>query len=289
MSETYPNLTYDRGFDWENDDYNESGAVPDGEEPCRACHGYASPGDISANIQSVKLCENCHMPNTTSLFTGPNRTGSYNLRSDINSTLPSVYSHINYSNITGTNLNVPSQGGTANSRTTCYSYNSTTGEGTCHAAPYFNRSNFGGYYAQYNDPYNPVNNYDVPHWTVPIDRMPNTTNCLFCHNQPDLTVRKGWGNAIQVNSSTMFGASTNANCYACHTTTGTQPFDFHSNEVILGGGPGCLGCHNNSNRQNFTDKNGKNISYIDGTNFSQSVHARINSANATVKIGRAHV
>jgi hypothetical protein len=86
MSETYPNLTYDRGFDWENDDYNESGAVPDGEEPCRACHGYASPGDISANIQSVKLCENCHMPNTTSLFTGPNKTGSYNLRSDINDT-----------------------------------------------------------------------------------------------------------------------------------------------------------------------------------------------------------
>ncbi len=274
-----PFLTFDRGFDWEKDDYNESGTIDPTGEPCYACHGLTNIGDIKTNIQSVKRCENCHMPNTTSLFTGPNNTYLYNLRSDINDTLPGIYSHTNYSNITGTNVIVPSQGGTA-TPTTCYSYNSTTGDATCHAAPYFNKSNFGGYYAQYNSPTGPVAKYDPPHWTVPIDRMPNTTNCLFCHNQSNITIRKGWGNATQVNAGNMFGnryAISNDSCYACHTRAKAQPVDFHSSEVIKGGGPGCLDCHNNSNRQNYT-----NLSYIDGANYSNSIHAGINRANATV-------
>jgi PGF-pre-PGF domain-containing protein len=274
-----PSLTYDRGFDWEQDDFNESNSVPSDSEPCYACHGSANSGTIATNLQSVKLCENCHLPNTTSLFTGPNRTTFYSLRSDINDTLPYVYSHINYSNITGTNVSVPSQGGTATYSTTCYSYNAVTGEGTCHAAPYFNKSNFGGYYAQYNDASVPVGKYDPPHWTVPIDRMPNTTNCLFCHNQSIETIRNGWGNAMQVNASNMFGnryAISNNSCYTCHTRNQSMPVDFHSNEVVLGGGPGCLDCHNNSNPQNFTG-----LHYIDGANFSISVHANINSNNAS--------
>ncbi|MCZ7385586.1 MAG: cytochrome c3 family protein [Candidatus Methanoperedens sp.] len=153
------------------------------------------------------------------------------------------------------------------------------GEGTCHAAPYFNKSKFGGYYAQYDDPYGPYKKYDPPHWTVPIDRMPNTTDCLFCHNQSIGTIRNGWGNALQVNASNMFGnrySISTDSCYACHTRNQGMPVDFHSNEVVLGGGPGCLYCHNNSNPQNFTGLN-----YIDGANFSISVHANMNSNNAS--------
>ncbi|MCX9026032.1 MAG: hypothetical protein OIN85_08070, partial [Candidatus Methanoperedens sp.] len=262
------------GFDWENDTINLDGAA------CYACHGSADPGTILANLQTVKLCENCHI-NASSIFTGPNRTTIYSsIRNDINDTLPYVYSHTNYSNITGTNVSVPSQGGTATYSTTCYSYNYNTGEGTCHAAPYFNRSNFGGYYAQYKDPDVPVASYDPPHWTVPIDRMPDTKNCLFCHNQSNETIRNGWGNAMQVNASNMFGnrySISNDSCYACHTRNQSIPFDFHSSEVVTGGGPGCLDCHNGSTPQNFTG-----LHYIDGTNFSISVHARINGANATV-------
>ncbi|MCX9025625.1 MAG: carboxypeptidase regulatory-like domain-containing protein, partial [Candidatus Methanoperedens sp.] len=258
------------GFDWENNSATLDGAS------CYACHGTGNPGTILANLQTVKLCENCHI-NVSSIFTGPNRTTFYSLRSDINDTLPYVYSHTNYSNITGTNVRVPSLGGTATYSTTCYSYNAVTGEGTCHAAPYFNRSNFGGYYAQYNDASGPVDKSDPPHWTVPIDRMPDTKNCLFCHNQSNETIRNGWGNAMQVNAGNMFGASDNSSCYLCHTRTGTKPFDFHSSEVVTGGGPGCLDCHNDSTPQNFTG-----LHYIDGTNFSISVHSRINGANATV-------
>ncbi|MCZ7406029.1 MAG: cytochrome c3 family protein [Candidatus Methanoperedens sp.] len=260
------------GFDWENNSATIDGAA------CYACHGTGVPGEISANLQSVKLCENCHI-NVSSIFTGPNRTAFYSLRSDINDTLPYVYSHTNYSNITGTNVSVSSQGGTATYPTTCYAYNAVTGEGTCHAAPYFNKSNFGGYYAQYNYPDGPGDKYDPPHWTVPIDRMPNTTNCLFCHSQSNATIRKGWGNATQVTAGNMFGnryAISNDSCYTCHTRNQSMPMDLHSNEVVLGGGPGCLDCHNNSNPQNFTGLN-----YIDGANFSISVHANMNSNNAS--------
>ncbi|MCX9013167.1 MAG: hypothetical protein OIN66_18860, partial [Candidatus Methanoperedens sp.] len=216
------------GFDFEHDDYNDTGAIT-GNESCIACHGSASGIGIS------RLCEGCHLPNTTSLFTGPYQSGLYNLRSDINDTLPYVYSHTYYSNRTGTNITVPSQyvaGMTY--QTTCYGYNTTTGEGSCHGTAEGKKTIYGGYYALRES--SPTIKNDPAHWTDTIDRMPNTTNCLFCHSQSDQTIRKAWGNATQVNASTMFGATTNVSCYACHTTTGTQPFDFHSSEVVLGGG-----------------------------------------------------
>ncbi len=261
-------------FDWENDDFNETGIATGEFEGCYACHGYVLPSDIVPNKQYTKLCENCHLPNTTSLFTGPNRTNPVVNLSGVNDTLPYVYSHTNYSNVT-----VPSfynMSGTSY-QTSCSGYNNVTGKGTCHGVSNFTRA--GAYYAQY--PWYPTaNNSDPAHWTVPIDRMPNTTNCLFCHNQSDAATRKEWGNATQVNAGNMFGnryAISNDSCYTCHTRSQSMPVDFHSNEVVPGGGPGCLGCHNNSNRQNYT-----NLSYIDGTNFSIAVHARINEANATV-------
>ncbi|MDO9098173.1 MAG: hypothetical protein Q7U60_08630, partial [Candidatus Methanoperedens sp.] len=52
--------------------------------------------------------------------------------------------------------------------------------------------------------------------------------------------------------------------------------------VVKGGGPGCLDCHNYSTPQNFTDKNGNSLRYIDGANFSRSVHANMNQANASI-------
>jgi Cytochrome c3 len=114
--------------------------------------------------------------------------------------------------------------------------------------------------------------------------MPDTTNCLFCHNQSSATVRQGWAGPMQVNAGNMFGnryAVNNGSCYACHTRNSTEPPDFHSNELVKGGGSGCLGCHNNSDPQNFTALDGTPLHYIDGANFSRSVHVNLNSNNAS--------
>ncbi|MFA4837339.1 MAG: hypothetical protein WC749_14890, partial [Dehalococcoidia bacterium] len=276
------------GFDWENDDWNETGVPnPDPEnESCYACHL-----NNTFIVPQIRLCENCHLPDKSQNFTGPFRTTldsdpyKFNLRPDINDTLPRVYAHTNYSE--ASKVTIPAQnGGSGSYPTTCYSYNKITGEGTCHAAPYFNRSNFGSYYSQWADSSGPLDNSDPGHWTQTIDRMPATSDCLFCHNQGNATIRRGWGNATLVTNVTMFGnrydASKNQSCYTCHTRNGTQPVDFHSDEVVEGGGPGCLACHNSSTPQNFTDKNGSKLRYIDGANFSLSVHANMNRGNATV-------
>lgn len=46
--------------------------------------------------------------------------------------------------------------------------------------------------------------------------------------------------------------------------------------TAIGGGPGCLGCHNTTSPQNYSG-----MHYIDGGNFSKSTHANLNSNNAS--------
>jgi len=257
------------GFDWEKDDATSGvgGFLAESDESCAACH--------SGSLK--RTCENCHMPNTTSLFTGPYNTGNV-MRSDINDTLPYVYAHINYSDMTGTGVNVPSQNNPG-FPTSCYYYNTGTNAGTCHGNSYFNSTPAGGYYA-FRGLSTVRNSSDPSHSTKTIDRLPDTTNCLFCHAQPSASIRYAWGSAFQVNASNMFGnkysVSSNESCYLCHTRDSTKPADFHSATVVSGGGPGCLGCHNTSSPQNFTG-----MHYIDGRNFSRSTHANMNSNNAS--------
>ncbi len=255
------------GFDWEGDDATSgtTGSLAENDESCAACHS----GVLT------RLCENCHLPNTTSLFTGPFNPGSV-MRKDINDTLPYVYSHTNYSGLTG--VNVPPQNNPYYA-TGCYYYNNGTMEGTCHGNSFYNSSSSGGYYA-FKGSSTVRNISDPAHRTKTIDRLPDTTDCLYCHNQPNLTIRRSWGNASQVNNTDMFGnrydASKNESCYICHTTGSSKPSDFHSSEVVIGGGPGCLGCHNTSTPQNYTG-----MHYIDGGNFSIAIHEGMNAANGT--------
>ncbi len=258
-----------RGFDWEGDDATGGvgGSLEENNESCAACH--------SGGLK--RTCENCHMPNTTSQFTGPFNPGGV-IRKDINDTLPYVYSHINYSDITGTGVDVPNQNN-PRPATSCYYYDTGTNAGTCHGNSYFNRTPAGGFYAFRG--LSSVRNFSDPsHRTKTIDRLPDTTDCLFCHAQGSASIRYAWGSPFQVNATNMFGnrysVSSNGSCYLCHTRDSTKPADFHSATVVSGGGPGCLGCHNTSSPQNYTG-----MHYIDGGSFSRSVHANLNSNNAS--------
>ncbi|MDP2845230.1 MAG: hypothetical protein Q8N79_04040, partial [Candidatus Methanoperedens sp.] len=244
------------GFDWEEDDWKETSVLRN-DEGCAACHDFIQ--------NTFWICENCHLPDGNSLFKGPKKWIALN--DSINDSIPRVYSHTNYSSV---NVRNQSQG-TASS---CFGF----GNMTCHGVDYKNNSPAGGYFG-YNYLYNdiPITS-DPSHFTSTIDRLPNTTRCLFCHNQSNNNIRNAWGNATQVNASTMFNASTNESCYACHTQDNSTPFDFHASTIVEGGGPGCLGCHNISNKQKYTRAYG----YIDAVNYSNSIHRNMNKENATV-------
>ncbi len=241
------------GFDWEGDDWKEAN-VARNDEGCQACHKSGQP---------PRICENCHLPDNNSLFLGPRKDTGLVLNASINNSIPRVYSHTNYSSV-----NVPnqSQGGISG----CYGF----GNMTCHGVDYYNKSNAGGYFA-YNYMYaSSVWKSDPSHFTNTIDRLPDTANCLFCHNQTNTTVRRAWGNAIQVNASNMYGAVTNADCYNCHTADKSAPDDFHASTILKGssGGRNCTECHNIGG-----SVTGKLVNF---TSINKSMHANLNR-NAT--------
>jgi hypothetical protein len=219
-----------KGFDWQNDDNSEINPIGS-NEACMSCHG--------THYTIYKICEDCHIDTRS----GP--VNGYYTRPDINDTLPRVYAHTNFS----TEVNVPNQSTVyspsdkAKTFTSCSAFNNVTLEGTCHGNSYKNISASGGFYAfkriaddTRSTPY---------HFTKTIDRLPDTTNCVFCHNQTDTVIRKAWGNATQITSGrhSWYTGIDNSRCWRCHVNTGIAPQDFHSESVTGGGGSDCIGCH----------------------------------------------
>jgi hypothetical protein len=215
------------GFDWQNNDHINDPA--ESSEACLSCHG-------GGHNTGYSLCEDCHIEN------GKGPLSSWR---DANETTPRVYAHTNFSTV----INVPNQSliyppsPSARTFSSCYSFNSNTLEGTCHGNSYKNLTASGGFYAfkrissdSRSTPY---------HFTQTIDRLPDTTNCVFCHNQTDAVIRKAWGNAAQITSGrhSWYTGSNNSKCWSCHVNTGTVPMDFHSESVTAGGGSDCISCH----------------------------------------------
>lgn len=235
-------------FDWQNDDHNETGPFG-ANEGCMSCHDTHNNG--------YKICEDCHIE------TGSGPVYNSFTRPDISDTLPRVYAHTNFS----TEINVPNQSTvyppsqSARTASSCYAFNDVAGAGTCHGNSYRNLSASGGFYAfkrtsadGRSSPY---------HNTQTIDRLPDTTNCVFCHIQTDATILKAWGNATQITGDkhTWYNESNNSKCWSCHVSTGSKPVDFHSN-TVRGVGSDCISCHvpNDVNTSKFARHANINVS-----------------------------
>jgi hypothetical protein len=187
---------------------------------------------------------------------------------------PRVFAHTNFStkiNVPNqSNVITPSQGATTFS--SCYAFNITTLSGTCHAISIQSKNVGGGYFTlnNYTSPYDDGSAY---HEAITIDRMPNTTNCVFCHNQTNTTIRFAWGNGTQITGGThnWYTGNDNSKCWNCHVSTGKVPVDFHSDSMRGGGGEECIGCHR-VDQGNYSAINittfGKhsNVNRTDGTN-----------------------
>jgi hypothetical protein len=236
------------GFDWNNNDYLNG---PNPSEACIACH--------SSTTTEFRKCEDCHLENGI----GPVNTGQ--IRSDINNTIPRVYAHTNFSNT----INVPDQSGVypglSIRPSSCFSANASGS--TCHGNPYGSIGQNGGFYAYNTISYSIGDPY---HSTATIDRLPNTTNCLFCHKQKDITIRNAWGNATQITGGThdWYMGDDNSMCWECHVSTGVAPKDFHSDTMQLPKTTGgCIACHSNNASRYYV-----NISLF-------GLHANVNTSD----------
>jgi hypothetical protein len=151
-------------------------------------------------------------------------------------------------------------------QSSCFSWNPSTNNGTCHGVSYSSRFNATpaedvaegkAYFMHYpeNDPNvgtTPPNYFNFTYMNTYIpDTAPNTSDCLFCHNQSNATIRQYWGSPIQVKLNStggydpdaMFGATDLKDCYNCHVSTRVQPKNFHNDE--MNPGLACHECHFN--------------------------------------------
>ena len=205
------------GFDWEGDNLNESGFAPS-RESCPYCH--ESGMTMSVARENMRICEDCHLQDS------PGPWQKDGLRSDIDDFLPIIYSHY-----TGAeNMDVPDQSGVFGGDTisTCFGYNTETGEGTCHGVTAIDMSN-----TSEEEPVAHIYRMDKFRRSDPfqmditIDHMPDSTDCMFCHLQSDPDVRLRWGNA-SVPDIDECNTTANSECWSCHVEGGQKPYDFHS-------------------------------------------------------------
>lgn len=199
-------------YDWEGDDASEQAPQPKFES-CFPCHReeHGAP---------VKVCEDCHLPDGA----GPYRSGTdFTLRPDYE--VPVVYEHY----YGAEDVNVRNQSfGVAMS--TCFSIDPITG-GTCHGVSYVRRDGAGGYFAFNENWTGEYRDRDPYEYTSPSSYLPDTADCLFCHDQDDGGIRYTWGDAPQVNST--HSKIANKECYRCHVEKGVKPASFHSQALYL--------------------------------------------------------
>ena len=204
-------------FDWESDNLIESEKERESES-CSVCHRSSNFGDLN-------ICENCHLPYGHELIT--NLSSRYIvIRSDIYDIIPRVYGHTNFSEIY-----VPDQSDLGLTTSTCFGFDPSTGEGTCHGVQYQMKEVAGGYFAQ-NMSNKGSAKYSTPFMeTNTIDNLPDTSDCMFCHVQEDPLIRKAWGNAKELPSD--HESKKNSDCWKCHVIGGKKPPSFHSESVVM--------------------------------------------------------
>ncbi|MBW6518972.1 MAG: hypothetical protein K0A89_10790, partial [ANME-2 cluster archaeon] len=280
------------GFDWEGDgiDYDTPPVpplLPQNMEGCFACHNGTVdfwtmvPGQV--DDATTRICEECHYNNSAGPF-----TTNISIRADISSAIPRVFNHINNSNAT-VGVSDMSQYFSSTTKiatpSSCYSYNISTGAGTCHGVSYANNSSgnyaFKRLWSADDDAMRPYR------WTQTIDQMPNTSDCRICHLGANSSVgtlvdSAYWGYPMNITSTaptvtTHINASAEASdCWTCHVVGGGQPIDFHDVNITAGGGSDCISCHNVGST---TATRLVNVSAINGSlNSNASIHRAINNA-----------
>ena len=210
-----------RTFDWEGDGVNETGFIgPD--ESCIACHKDLMQMVVSRDLLNV--CEDCHLEGGR----GPFSRDNMQIRDDIDERTPIIHSHYNGS----TNIDVSDQSGTFNGAgiSSCFGLNTQTGEGSCHGVTFAFNVSADGYFT-FNENYTgKLKDGDPYMWNAPVEKMPDTSDCRFCHLQKNLTIRKVWGNAGAIDPETCT-STTNEGCWGCHAG-GVEPESFHSSDVV---------------------------------------------------------
>ena len=210
-----------RTFDWEGDGVNETGFIgPD--ESCIACHKDLMQMVVSRDLLNV--CEDCHLEGGR----GPFNRDTMQIRADIVNKTPIIYSHYNGS----TNIDVSDQSGIFNGTgiSSCFGLNTQTGEGSCHGVTFAFNTSAGGYFT-FNENYTgKLKDGDPYMWNAPVEKMPDTSDCRFCHLQENLTIRKVWGDAGAIDPETCT-STTNEGCWGCHAG-GVEPESFHSSDVV---------------------------------------------------------
>jgi hypothetical protein len=277
-----------RDYDWEGDGDAPFGTpiqAPQEGESCIACHQKMF-GVSSSDPR--KTCEDCHVVNLSSgRPNGPFTTGPFffSLRSDYNQSVPLVYEHWNGS-ISGLFVpdvktrNMSSGWGSTTTLSTCMAWNTNNGNGTCHGVSWENRS--GSKYFAFNrslsdsDPASEKNMIPYKYGQGPIDFLPPSTNCTFCHIDvglvsDDPSRRERWGYAPTINSSDsssrMFGATNLSDCYFCHVENTQVPNFFHDQELTV---RWCDDCHFNFTLMN--DSFSEPEKWVNETMFNSSVH-----------------
>ena len=210
-----------RDFDWEGDNLNDTG-MPNSDESCVACHKDLMKMVVSRDLMNI--CEDCHLEGGR----GPFNRSYVDIRADIDEHIPKIFSHYTGS----TNVDVTDQSDALNGTgmSSCFGLNTQTGEGTCHGVMFTFNESAGGYFA-FNE--NQTKKLDDGHpymWNAPVEKMPDTSDCRFCHLQEDATIREVWGGAGDINPDTCTD-TTNEGCWNCHAG-GDEPESFHSADVV---------------------------------------------------------
>lgn len=209
-----PGYVHD-GFDWEGDNADEKG--PDRlNESCPVCH----VSMLEHTSPKLNSCEDCHVKGT------PQIGSIANLRSDITKYIPMVYSHYN-----GSSIDVTDQSAIGGTKSSCFGFDSASGEGSCHGVTFANKVQAGGFFS-INTNYTDVlfNRGDPYHWNAPADFMPDSKNCVFCHLQGNAEIKKAWGNPRPLPSDSAHLNIDNDDCFGCHVAG--EFTSFHGKEVV---------------------------------------------------------
>jgi len=218
-----------RDFDWEGDDDGEGLPGPR-YESCYACH-YG--GMYPKEGYPRKKCQDCHAINiSTGSPDGPYKEynldiyDNFTVRDDIINEVI-VYSHLTVSRPNSTDYS------------SCLTYDPETG-GSCHGVAYSGRENAGNYFA-FNDTHSKFPSNEPYLNTMAAVNLPDTTDCIFCHEQRSDDVKKAWGNPPQIGIKhsaasgdwrKTFEKITLQECYECHVEN-IDFKNFHSPGVYV--------------------------------------------------------
>jgi hypothetical protein len=275
-------------YDWEDDD--ESDGPPYFEqESCFPCHN-----EIKTDTYPSRICEDCHLNGSIGPYNDSDPNAEFSLRSDWNESVPYVYEHIfknaSYMNATGDIVNMTGVGvntgdvselievpplppDPALRNSTCLAWSNDTQIGACHGVPSSNTSD--GYYAFSNksagitDPdFNLTNETYYPYTlNAPVDWLPDTRNCTYCH-LGNASVRWQWGD-ISYNVEHHYVTKNLTECYECHVVGGQRPYNFHAKEMHSGTGP-CRFCH--TDKLIMSKYPSRRYAFVNETVYNQSVH-----------------